>query len=309
MNVFRQDTAPSRATMLGNLTNQDDTKSIYRKRRMPKRKRRQLKNFMRKLKWGMDKMNGMKTCVINHTSDHTQTPISPANGQIAWGVTIYGYGNNSYAGNSNFGNGDVWWIFARENGGDPSASAATRKLRFRSCVMDLNLINQLDPEAENAQGGAVIIDCYHVMCTQSGDDDTGTHAGDPSVIWSNAIAELNGTALPTGIGNNQWDGVTPFDSPTFARYFNIKGIRRYRLNNQGFVNMQMRDPGNYVLNMDELLECDYKRYVTEGYIFVASNPGCEDGVRGDVDVQCNYNKKYHYTETLSSQSYIGGEDS
>lgn len=289
------------ASTYGNLTNQYDTARIYAKRRAPRRLRRRARKFISRLKWGMDKLQGMKMAMIAHTSTHTVVPTSDANAQGVVGLTIYGYGANTYAANTNYGNGDVWWIMARENGASPSVTDATRKLRFRSVAMNVNIVNRTT--GDNAQGGQIIVDVYHVLCKQNYTDD-GT-SGDPTVVWTESMNELSGTNLPTAITNASFEGVTPFDCSAFAKYYTVKSIRRYRLEADGYFNLQLRDPANYVLGMSDLLDTNHKRGITEGYMFVYYNPSRVGGIRGDATIELNYNKKYHYTETSSSTSQAG----
>jgi len=264
--VGREDTnSGTAASTFGNLTSQYDTARLYRKKRAPRRVRRRAKRFMRSLKWGLDKLQGMKTALISWRSTHSVIPTTIADAQGVVGLNIYGFGNNQYAGNINHGNGDMWWIMSRENGGDPTVDSASRKLRFRSCVMNVNIINTSDTEGEPH---AIIVDVYHVLCKQSCDDTN--HTGDTADLWSESIRELSGTNFPTEITNARADGVTPFDAPTFGKYYTVKGVRRYRLDEGGYFNLQLRDPANYVLGMSDLLDMDHKRGITEGYIFVYS---------------------------------------
>jgi len=298
--VGREDTnSGTSAATFGNLTSQYDTARLYRKRRAPRRVRRRAKRFMRSLKWGLDKLQGMKVAVINNASNGGVTPTTKFNGQGITAVTMYGYGNNTYAANTNYGNGDVWWIMARENGGDPTADSATRKLRFRSCVMNVNVINTTENAPQN-----IIVDVYHILCKQSGNNVGNT--GDPAELLNECAREMSGTNFPTEITNGLADGVTPFDIPTYGRYITVKSVRRYRLDAGGYFNLQLRDPGNYLLSMADLNDVDFKRNITEGYLFVYYNAACDNtGVRYAASIQLNYSKKYHYTETSTSQSQIG----
>lgn len=285
----------------GNLTNQYDTARIYTRKKAPRRVRRGAKWFISRLKWGLDKLQGMRMAMIAHTSTHTVVPTSDANAQGVVGLTIYGYGANTYAANVNHGNGDMWWIMSRENGADPTGANATRKLRFRSCAMNVNVVNRTT--GENAQGGQVIVDVYHVLCKQNYTDDGLT--GDPTVVWNESVNELSGTNLPSAITNANFEGVTPFDAGQFAKYYTVKSIRRYRLEADGYFNLQLRDPANYVLGMGDLLDTNHKKYITEGYMFVFYNPSRVGNIRGDATIELNYNKKYHYTETTLSTSQAG----
>jgi len=70
---------------------------------------------------------------------------------------------------------------------------------------------------------------------------------------------------------------------------------------------QLRDPGNYVLDMYDVLDRTCAGNLTEGYIVVGYNPATNSGtgVRGVCSFSHNYRKKYHYTETSSSIDAIG----
>lgn len=300
--VGREDTnMGTAAATYGNLTSQYDTARLYRKKRAPRRVRRRAKRFIKQLKWGLDKLQGMKTCVISNSSTHTITPTTDQNAQQAVGLVMYGYGANTYAANSNKAYGDMWWIMSRENGGDPTVNSASRKLRFRSCTFNINIINRTP--SEGGQGQNIIVDVYHVLCCQSVSDDT--NSGDPVEIWNESIRELSGTNMPNEISDTNYEGVTPFDAPTFAKNYTVKSVRRYRLEAGGYFNLQLRDPANYVLGMSDLLDMNHKRNITEGYIFVHYNASKVGNVRGISSIELNYNKKYHYTETSTSQSQIG----
>lgn len=287
-----------RSADYGGTTFQNDRSTLYYRKRAPRRVRRRTRKFIKRLTWGLDKLQGMRTCVIVDHSNHALTPTSHANAQAIVGITLYGYGANQYASNINTGNGDMPWIFARESGAYPAATSADRKLRFRSAVMNVTLKNK-------STLNSLVVDVYHLLCIQSGDTDDAS--GDPATNFNEAIAaQLNGN-MPTAITNGQYEGVTPFDAPDFGRSWKIKNVQQYRLSPEGYFFLQLRDPGNYVLNAQDVLEMDHKKYLTEGYLFVAYNPDYVDGeeYRGPVDFDISANKKYHYTETTGSTNTIG----
>lgn len=301
----RTATRNSRNRDYGNITFQNDEHMIYRRKRAPKglrkKHRRAFKNFM----YNLDKLQSMKTCVIVNSSAQTLVPASLAVSQIAFGVTLYGYAPNTYAANIAPGNGDIPWIFARENGAYPTADLASRKLRFRSAVMDLTVYNALVGNEENAYGGILCLDVYHVLARK--DVYNATLGADPVLWWSDAVREQAAGNMPTAITSYQFDGVTPFDAPGFGRNWIIKRVRKVRLSpGQTFIT-QLRDPGNYTLNMYDVLEQTVGSNLTEGYIIVGYNPATNPvtGFRGAVAMNHNYRKKYHYTETSSSIDSIG----
>lgn len=96
----------------GNITFQQDERRIYQRRRAPRRVRRAHRRAFNKFEYHLDKVQSMKTAVINDNVVFSQTPTGYANGQLAIGLSLYGYGENSYAANINTANGDMPWIFA-----------------------------------------------------------------------------------------------------------------------------------------------------------------------------------------------------
>lgn len=288
----RQSSKKSKGRQIGSLSEQRDSTTLYTRRRAPRRVRRAARRYTSRFTYTMDKLQAMKTCIINNSSQVAWSPTSFANGQTANAVTMYGYETNSYATNIAPGNGDMPWIFARENGGYPTASDGSRKLRFRSCTITYSL--------QNNYTEGCYIDMYFVIARKN----NGSEA-DPANEWIQSIAEQSAGNMPTAVTSFTTYGVTPFDAPAFGRYWLIKRRRRVFLQPQEIYSFQQRDPGNYVLNMGDILNLKAKANLTEGVIFVYSNPNCVGSEPGGGVVQLTYTKTYHYTETMSSIDAIG----
>lgn len=294
----------SRGATYGNLTFQNDESVVYKRHRAPKKIRRRHKRAFKTFQYNMDKLQSMKTCIIYERSLHTATPTGTSNGQACMGVTMYGYNTNTYAANIDRGNGDMPWIFARENGGYPTADDATRKLRFRSCVMEFTVTNELVAGATGDLQGILVLDIYYVIARKN----NGVTA-DPAVFWNNSIQNEAAGNMPNAVVSYDRLGVTPFDASNFGRYWLVKKKRRVRLSPGQVFNFQMRDPGNYTLNMQDILNLKSKANLTEGVILVGYNSAYKfsdpDYVPGDVEYSVTYRKTYHYTETSSSIDAIG----
>lgn len=246
----------------------------------------------------MDKINGMKTAVITASNQVNWAPTSLANGQAVVGITMYGYDTNTYASNTAPGNGDMWWIFARENGGDPVASAATMKLRFRSVCMNYTIQNTFDE--------GIYMDIYFVIARKNNGSTS-----DPAIEWNEAIANQLPGNLPTGITTNAYYALTPFDAPSFGMYWLVKSRKRVFMQPNEIYSFQQRDAGNYVLNMEDLLNVKMKANLTEGVILVFTNPFVDSVttpgtlVPGGGQAQVTCTKTYHYTFTTATQNSIG----
>lgn len=299
MNKFRGKSNTStrgKAKEYGNITFQQDERTIYRRKRAPKRVRRAHRKAYKNFLYNLDKVQSMKTCVINDSVNRTVTPTGYADGQMCVGITLYGYGENTFAANTNTANGDMPWIFARENGAYPVSSLASRKLRFRSAILDIDIYN----------GGSdlVLLDVYHVLCRKTAKNVVGV-TGDPQQFWNEAISMQAAGNMPAGILANTHYGVTPFDSGDFGQGWIIKSVRKIRLSAGQWYSNQIRDPGNYTLRMEDVLEMNCSRNLTEGFIFVVRNPDITASVPDPLNVTFRYTKKYHYTETSSSIDAIG----
>ena len=294
----------SRGATYGNLTFQNDEAVVYRRKRAPRRVRRRHRKAFKNFMYNMDKLQSMKTCVIYNRSLFTATPTGVANGQAPMGVTMYGYNANTYASNSDLGNGDMGWIFARENGAFPTATEGSRKLRFRSCVMELTITNELAAGGTGDIYGIGIFDIYHVIARKN-----NGITSDPADFWTRSLNLEAAGNMPTAITTSNQLGITPFDATNFGKYWLVKKKRRVRLSPGQVYNFQMRDPGNYVLQMSELLDIKAKSNMTEGVIIVGYNSSYKfldpDYVPGDVEYSVTYRKTYHYTEVNSSVDTVG----
>lgn len=288
----------AKAKSVGSLSEQRDVTTLYRRNRAPRYVRRRAKRYMKKFTYAMDKLQSMKTCIITTATQVNASPTGLASGQYALGTTMYGYNTNTYAGNTDPGNGDMWWIFARENGGDPTAATATRKLRFRSCTMNYTVQNTFEE--------GVYMDIYFVIARKNNGSTS-----DPAVEWNEALAAQSAGNMPTAITNNNYYQVTPFDAGAFGRYWLIKSRKRVFMQPNEIYSFQQRDAGNYVLNMQDLFDLKMKANVTEGTVLVFSNPFVDSTttpgtpIPGGIQCQVSCTKTYHYTETSSSIDSIG----
>lgn len=287
----------AKAKAVGSLSEQRDVTTLYRRRRAPVRVRRRARKMFKRFQYSMDKLNGMKTAVITVAAQQSWSPTNLFDGQKAVGITMYGYNTNTYASNTDRGNGDMWWIFAREMGGDPVSGLDTYKLRFRSVTMNYTIQNTYDE--------SVYMDIYFVIARKN----TGS-TSDPSVEWSEAVASQTAGNMPNPIQDNQYYGLTPFDAPGFGMYWLVKSRKRVFMQPNEIYSFQQRDAGNYLLNAEDLLNMKLRGNLTEGVILVFTNPFVDSTVPtapvpggGQVQICCT--KTYHYTFSTSAQNSVG----
>lgn len=287
-----------KAKSVGSLSEQRDVTTLYRRNRAPRYVRKRARSYMKRFTYAMDKLQSMKTCIITASSQIAFSPTGYADGQARIGITMYGYNTNTFAANTDPGNGDMWWIFARENGGDPTVALGTRKLRFRSCTINYTVQNTFEE--------GVYMDIYFVIARKNNGSTS-----DPTVEWNEQIAIQAPGNMPTAITTNQYYQVTPFDASGFGRFWLIKSRKRVFMQPTEIYSFQQRDAGNYVLNMADLFDMKMKNNVTEGVIMVFHNPYVDTvttpgtPVPGGGQVQVTATKTYHYTEVTSSIDSIG----
>ena len=116
--------------------------------------------------------------------------------------------------------------------------------------------------------------------------------------------------MPNPIVNANFYGCTPFDAPGFGRYWTIKRKRRIQMSPGQWTTFQMRDPGNYVIDMEQLVVQGSLPNITEGIMIVAWNPEVDTTsapVPGSVNYSYSCVKTYHYCESTVSVDQVGGE--
>lgn len=285
----------AKAKAVGSLSEQKDTTSLYYRKRAPRSVRNKARKAMKMFTYHMDKIQSMKTCIITDSRTIVHTPTGLSDGQVVHGVTMYGYNTNTYAANTDKGNGDMWWIFARENGGDPTVSSGSRKLRFRSCCINYTV--------QNLGDYGMYLDLYFVIARKNNGSTS-----DPAVEWTEALNIQNVGNMPNAITSHGYYQVTPFDAPGFGRYWLVKSRKRVFMQPNQIYSFQQRDAGNYVLNMSDLFDVKMKSNLTEGVIMVFSNPTMDNTsspIPQPVEFCYTATKTYHYTETSSSVDAIG----
>jgi len=288
----------AKAKTVGSLSEQRDVTTLYRRKRAPRYVRRAARKFNKKVLYSIDKTQGMKTCIIQASSQINASPTSFNSGQATVGVTMYGFATNNYSANTDPWNGDASWIFARENGSYPTTADATRKLRFRSCTMNFSVQNTYDE--------GLYMDLYFVICRSN----NGSTA-DPVIEWNQAINAQGIGNMTSAITSSNYYQVTPFDSGNFGRFWLIKSRKRVFMQPTEIYSFQMRDAGNYVLQMSDMFDLKAKKNVTEGVIMVFHNPKVDsvtdpgNPTPGGLQAQVTVTKTYHYAETSTSVDSIG----
>lgn len=271
------------------VTNQYDVKTIYRKRRMPRRKRRQWVKAVKKHRAIALKSVGTRTAIKNGTIGGA----FQGDAQYIVSAALYGlYGINDWGVNQGYR--DMYDILNGDTTGD--VDAMNEKCLFTSGVMDLTFNNIGDTKLE--------VDIYHIR------------VGDSTV--SERLDATYGTALANTDNNSstpvttQTRGWTPFE----ATVASSRGVRVYK-KIKHFVGVgevfthQIRDSKNHMMNGSKLWNnsvIDQGLYNWVGksqYLFfiVKAVPGT------DAEAQSNFRvgvtRVYKWKVFEDNQDFIG----
>lgn len=241
------------------VTEQHDTRTIYRKKNMPYKKKRRWKRFVRQVHFVAEKDLGTQTVVFNKS-------ISGQDGtgqQIAMDISLYSLKSVNTVHN------DLFQIQSYFNTGNPTAVVGettdlTTKFLFHSAVLDMTVRNSSFTSTSGATSLApnanVEVDVYELTAgvyfnTFRTAAPTEQVHGIVQFINEYAIdtKEINGTG--TGIALTS-RGCTPFDLPSAVSAGKIKILRKtkYQLSSGQCFTYQMRDARRHVMNKNAILD-------------------------------------------------------
>lgn len=282
-------------------TTQHDRSYVYRKRSMPRFKRKAWKRFVRKVHAVSEKSLGSKTIVFNNQVQ-TSLSSSTTNGtQLLEQVALYPVKNGTYAHLD-----DLFSIFANYTGDadyDP-----TDRLLFQSAVLDLTLTNSSFDSSDPAVNVPIELDVYEITSSDSWQENS-----DASSTNINLITMLNRGFTDTGnegsassgLALNQ-RGVTPFECCSGLSSFRIKIWKKtkYFLGTSQTMTYQIRDPKRHVWSNTKIgsWESGNMPRATRWLLFIAKSvPGYDMDGTGRVQIDIGVTRKYMYKVNKSSR--------
>lgn len=306
-----------------------DMRSVYRRKRMPKYKKRYWVRFLKKVHAVADKDLGLRTVLINDQIKQRNTGGT----QSTLSLALYGFNNASY-GYLN----DMHAIGQLENEANPTAAAGATigfnsKVMFQSAVMDITIRNTsdklktLDPGNpllnvyEAAPDAAVELDIYEFYATKDW--------ADVGQIWDSATTVLNNYDDPqiggagTGISIND-RGASPFEFGAQMSRAGMKIVKKTKffIPNGQTITWQVRDPSRKTIHYGDLerQESYNKKGWTKHYFLIYKLvPGLVQGnTVGDIRTQLDIGltRKYSYKvegfneprERLLGNAYLIGSN-
>lgn len=242
------------------MTSQKDTRLIYKKKSMPRRKRKQWTSFKKKVT-AVQISNTQLQMVCRQ---QTMFLTTIANASACCFTGLYGLaGGVGSTGTTGVASGtgqcdDISDIFVGKY--VSAAASAGRKLMFASACLDVHV---------QVTGAAnMILEVYEISARK---DFAAMSAAYDQVeeIYNQAFADLPVMAggLPSAVGSNL--GTTPFNSKTFCQYFKINKKYRVQGSPGELLSFQMRDPKNYLIdgNICTRPQMNWRRNQFKGYFF------------------------------------------
>jgi len=263
-------------TEVGPLTEQRDFRVVYRKRRMPKRKKRRYVRSLKRFRSAL--MRNEPSRIFQYVFANEE--VASTNLSTYFGAFMGLCANNNY--DNNFG--EVWNNMTNSNSADLKAESA--KLRVDHMSLRIVLRNTTLPES--GVPGVIDVDVYHVVCIKDVPLDlwpAGVGIESMHAILKSRMRQATGMDLEVddgGLGiatvqenagtssSNQVVGDTLWNAPPFLRYWKIIKQFKIQLPVGNTTEFQIRSSRNKTVQRAECFGTSgvaAKRYFTEGYIF------------------------------------------
>lgn len=276
-----------RGTSGRGVTFEHDRQFIYRKKRMPRRRKRRWLSFKKKIQAADDSNLGTRSVLFNKRQAFSNQTDG---NQLAKNICLYGWDSN--ATQATWHN-DLAYIAKLENQGNPTAADGVStgkdtKILFKSGVLDVTVRNTsyLTSTPETIETDLTLeVDVYEWTMRKEAEVDGGNEIAGENVFNNNknqyAIKDNNGTPSTTIIDLNK-RGSTPFDCTTALSTFGIRIIKKTKFFIRGgqTLTYQMRDPRNHTLDRNDLFTTtpgqsgfNYPK-ITRNVLFIAKSiPG------------------------------------
>lgn len=260
-NVSRRSKAPKETAFL---TYDNDFKTDYRYKRMPRRKRRAWKKFSKKVNAVINKSQGLKKHLYEHVSLDSATI----------GTTYYGsamlYTPDARVVDLNADMGtffrEVFPAGVFDNITNFGAADAQKVIRFESA--------QLEVTWRNTGINPLIIDLYYVRCRKDYGLTNQDTLNNPQGLYvlgfdkQGKVVDVEQNTTPFNAGQTATQfGTTPFQSPLFCQHFKILSKRKITIAPGNTVSKTLKDPKNRYINSGDQRARICKRNQTHGYFW------------------------------------------
>lgn len=252
---MRQMTSSRRTDGVG-VTDQYDKKTVYRKKRMPRRMRKRWSKKKRGFDSMLLKRLATKTVVINGTATNFWTDSS----QRSCIVHLYGK-NGTDRGSAEIGTDDVWTVASN----DPITNEQIEKICFESAVLDFTVSNTGESTLE--------FDVYEFYAGGLRNHITNNWGSDQGIAQS-VTPVMGGTGVPLDLDSR---GVTPFEFPLMGKYgWKILKKTKFLISPGKAFTYQYRDPRNRFISGTDIFRSTLgsdlsMKGATRSFLFLAKS--------------------------------------
>lgn len=291
---FRQSRNARTPRSGGGITTQHDRTSVYRKKSMPRYKKKAWRRFVKKTHAAVDKGLGSFTVVKNNSVTITNTINTTDQGFKSFALYPLKDGTNDHLNDM------------AEIASELSANVDSTKWRFASAVFDLTLQNVSLDASSGGAGFSIEVDIYEMSSRDSWETLGTTPKALENVIadgWTNTVTLNTSLTLARR-------GVTPFDATQALSVYKLKIWKKtkYFLSYGNTITYQMRDPKTHFIDQQRMEDGNSDNWpgVTRWLLVIAKpTPGVTLGVGGQLNIASGVTRKY-LLKKLETSTDTGG---
>lgn len=266
------------------VTSQHDSKLIYRKKSMPRYKKRRWRAFKSKVNAVAEKEMGSRTVVFNKSLTFSNTT---SGNQVVASVYLYGQASTSSHAS------DLSNISALENAGNPTAAAGitvdpSTKYLFQSGVLDITVRNATTRDTGTVFDSAAKMEVDIYECTmRTGAEESGTVLQTIEQAFGDNKTRTPGLNGAGAEIDYTLRGVTPFDLTYVLSRWGIKIWKKtkFQVPNGETFSYQIRDPKRHTMTQRDLSAKDgFNRPGVTRVLFITAKvaPGLTVGAGAGV---------------------------
>lgn len=289
------------------LTYDNDFKTDYRYRRMPRRRRRRWVRFVKKVnavtlrnQQGLKKVLFRRLQTLVSTSSScafTELMLYPSDGSVNLHAADMGEIFRDHLGTTAF-----------DQANDMTVLANTQKqLKFESA--------QLEVTVKNYGVNKAIVEVYYVRCRKQHGQTNSDVYNCASGVYELGFTKQTqvtdpeeGTTIGVGRQTQFMVGTTPFQSPRFCSTFKILKRKKFTIAPGNSVSWILKDPRNRSIQANNVRSQLFLPFVTHGY-FIQSygEPGLEGPDPGvptaslPTNIMLYSTRKYQYYAPMSNK--------
>lgn len=278
-------------------THDHDFTSTYRRKRMPKHKRKRWVSFVRKVQAARATTAGLRSC--GRTSIFSVTPAANAQEYTFMGLYSYNGGIGSAGPAVGFDtNDDMQQVLTNED-----AIISSHKYMFQSGTirMTATSVGQTSPVVIPVS--ACVLHIYSLGVRD--DIVPGVLSGiNPSNLFFDSYTLAGQIGAAGKISGTQMIA-TPFNNSNFLRFFKIYSVKKIQLEANESFSWEFRDPKNHVVNGSDVPVWGAKRGITKYWFMTVVGVPASTGQTAPCKVQFVVTKNYNYYEMENNQVATG----